>query len=188
MPPKPKLTHPQYQDRAKSMDWRANAIDKDVKAQVFTDSQLETYRVVPDADGRAVYALTEEPIHTGVLTEENEWMYVVDICGNLFVAKRIKNRVYHSALTGGKNPVAAGRIQIDHGRITFLDEESGHYKLKDHVWIVIWEMVVQGFTCPDDPEVVSSPYPVLPEEQRLEYKQAAMQARLAQINKQVNKS
>lgn len=62
--------------------------------------------------------------------ENGKFMYVVDENGKVWVGKRMGESMPHPTLIGGKNPkvLAAGMVEIKAGKITNIDNHSGHFK------------------------------------------------------------
>lgn len=178
--PKPKLNGRRYERFGKSLYFLANAIDVDIGVKHFTEAELEVVRVVADAEGRAVYAVERRE---GRLDTSNggEWMYVMDIHGNFYVALRVENKVFHSSL-GGPSTAAAGVIQIKEGVIRSIDEESGHYRLTNHMLLVEVELWRQGFDC-ESINFKYSPYDPIPDASRMEERQKSAAAAVAAANK-----
>jgi hypothetical protein len=157
--PKDRMTVSKYSRYAKSvitkvwatvdyerLNYKNKANVKAIKEGTYFDpSKIENYRIVANENGLATYSVTGAVVETGQVTDEVEWMYVMDVCGNIYVAKRIKNSFYHLDLAGYTNPVAAGRIQIRAGRIEWIDEQSGHFKFSGHSPLVEAELIMQDF-------------------------------------------
>ena len=68
-------------------------------------------------------------------TASGTYTYVLDKNGNIIFAKRFNpnnshSRAPHPTLIGGKNPEVqcAGMIHFDKGRITWYNNESGHFR------------------------------------------------------------
>jgi len=69
-------------------------------------------------------------------TQGNDWAWVMDEYGNLYTTnhhvegQRLPNtqRFNHSTLNAGKDVVCAGILRAANGRLTYLDNASGHYK------------------------------------------------------------
>lgn len=56
-------------------------------------------------------------------------IYVIDKKGNLyFHAEPDGGRFHHSTFLGGEDVLSAGNIRVTNGKITMIDNESGHYK------------------------------------------------------------
>jgi hypothetical protein len=58
-------------------------------------------------------------------------IFVLDGVGNLYLAPQSNidgNRNYHSYLSGGLPTAAAGEIRLRNGQITYISNQSGHYK------------------------------------------------------------
>jgi hypothetical protein len=59
-----------------------------------------------------------------------QFMYVVDVNGNVFLGSRAGQRMPHPTLVGGPNPqvLAAGIMEIRGGKLFRFDNDSGHFK------------------------------------------------------------
>ena len=72
-----------------------------------------------DADGKA-------------LNTNGRELYVIDTDGNLFVSngaiRRGRDQFYHSSFLSGADVASAGWIEIKGGKVTHIDNMSGHYK------------------------------------------------------------
>jgi len=178
----PKLQGAKYHAWARSMDntvWAT--IDFELPKKHFSEAELEQLRIVFNERGEAVYNSTGRILDT---TDDQEWMYVMDVSGNLYVGPRLSNQ-YHSALAGGSNPIGAGVVEAKSGEILYLNEESGHYKLKEHVWVVIEALKAQGFKSGERRRVwfaEPSPYEAFPDDRRKDAVRAQRAERVAAAN------
>ncbi len=58
-----------------------------------------------------------------------KFIYVVDQYGQIFIGpNKAKNNFHHSSFLAGQPVAAAGHITILRGKITYIDNVSGHYK------------------------------------------------------------
>lgn len=59
-----------------------------------------------------------------------QYMYVVDMDGNIIIGTRGGQRMPHPTLVGGSNPQvrAAGIVEIRGGKIHSINNASGHFK------------------------------------------------------------
>jgi hypothetical protein len=59
-----------------------------------------------------------------------QYMYVVDLEGNLIFGTRTGTRMPHPTLIGGRNPevLAAGMVEFRGGRLYSIDNASGHFR------------------------------------------------------------
>ncbi|MCM3874997.1 MAG: hypothetical protein NEA02_01115 [Thermoanaerobaculia bacterium] len=125
--PPEKLSGGKYADKQAEMTGLGKDVDERYPVKIFTESELESRRVVA-RDGKLVFAETGEPV-----TTTKDTIYVMDRHGNMFIDESEFGSVHHSSLAGGEEPVAAGHIGAKDGRVTMLNESSGHYgeNLKD---------------------------------------------------------
>lgn len=56
------------------------------------------------------------------------YIYVVTEDGRLLIAKNIQGKIHHSSLAAGQAIISAGVISIIQGQISYLDNQSGHYR------------------------------------------------------------
>ena len=80
-------------------------------------------------------AIVNDQVHMNGRTASGTYTYVLDKNGNIIFAKRFNpnnshSRAPHPTLIGGKNPEVqcAGMIHFDKGRITWYNNESGHFR------------------------------------------------------------
>ena len=59
-----------------------------------------------------------------------QFMYVIDIDGNIIIGSRAGQHMPHPTLIGGNNPIVqgAGIVEIRGGKIYSIDNASGHFK------------------------------------------------------------
>lgn len=59
-----------------------------------------------------------------------QFMYVVDMNGNIVIGSRAGQHMPHPTLIGGTNPTVrgAGIVEIRGGKIYSIDNSSGHFK------------------------------------------------------------
>lgn len=85
---------------------------------------LEAHRVTADSEGRLVYAQSGEVVDT----PDHPAIYVMDTDGNVYVHPDPKfGEVHHSTIAGGEPVASAGEIQVINGKVTDIDDQSGHY-------------------------------------------------------------
>lgn len=116
---------------------------------IYSTVEREKKRVIANEQGLAIWAASRLYLdtHSGVNINatKNDWIYVVDPKGGLFVDKKVDNKIYHSSLIGIDLPIAAGEIIIVKGKIKSINEESGHYAPKGTLKIVTKLLRQQGF-------------------------------------------
>lgn len=116
---------------------------------IFSTDEREKKRVVADEQGLAIWAASRLYLDTScemnINVTKNDWIYVVDTKGGLYVDKKVDNKIYHSSLIGNELPIAAGEIIIVKGKIKCINEESGHYAPKGTLKIVAKLLRLQGF-------------------------------------------
>jgi hypothetical protein len=97
----------------------------------FFTKQERIERLVVVMHGR-LYTGPQQRLDTG----GQDWAFVMDGYGNLYTTdhqmeqQQLPNgqRFNHSTLNAGKDVVCAGILQAANGRLTYLDNASGHYK------------------------------------------------------------
>ena len=74
--------------------------------------------------------ISEGSNYLGSKNMNGQYMYVVDMDGNIIIGTRGGQRMPHPTLVGGKNPQvqAAGMIEIRGGKIYSINNASGHFK------------------------------------------------------------
>jgi hypothetical protein len=74
--------------------------------------------------------ITEGSNYLGNKNMNGQYMYVVDMDGNIVIGTRGGQRMPHPTLVGGKNPQvqAAGMVEIRGGKIYSINNASGHFK------------------------------------------------------------
>ena len=62
--------------------------------------------------------------------KKRQFMYVVDLDGNIIIGSGVGQHMPHPTLIGGSNPIVqgAGIIDIRDGKIYSIDNSSGHFK------------------------------------------------------------
>ncbi|MDR1139822.1 MAG: hypothetical protein LBJ80_04150 [Rickettsiales bacterium] len=110
----------------------------DSKVKYFTlDEQIDQTRFIGEENGeRKLYNLTGELYDTTGETskgEEDCVAYVITLDGKLVTHKHINinegELAYrHSTLAGGKPILCSGLMKVVDGKITYIDNNSGHYK------------------------------------------------------------
>ncbi|GMA14387.1 hypothetical protein E5F05_01935 (plasmid) [Deinococcus metallilatus] len=87
-------------------------------------------------DGKYIVNPTARDITTAIGPNGNlaglngQYMYVVTTDGKIIIGTRAGTRMPHPTLVGGSNPTvqAAGMVEIQSGRIAWVDNASGHFK------------------------------------------------------------
>ena len=74
--------------------------------------------------------ISEGSNYLGSKNMNGQYMYVVDMDGNIIIGTRGGQRMPHPTLVGGSNPQvqAAGMIEIRGGKIYSINNASGHFK------------------------------------------------------------
>lgn len=86
----------------------------------------EKRRIFFNADGTAYSDFFGNPIRPFVktpLSRDNGYTYIIDEEGNLY----INNQGNHGEIKRGSNVISAGIIHFENGKISYLDNSSGHY-------------------------------------------------------------
>ena len=87
-------------------------------------------------DGKYLVNPTAKNITTAIGPNGNlaglngQYMYVVATDRKIIIGTQAGTRMPHPTLIGGENPAvkSAGTIEIQNGRIAFIDNSSGHFK------------------------------------------------------------
>jgi uncharacterized Zn-binding protein involved in type VI secretion len=118
-----KLSGGKYADKAMEMTDFGKRWDRQHPVEIFDEARLAQHRVV-SKDGKLVYAEDGRPVHS----PDGEAIYVMDEHGNMYVHENPQvGRIHHSSLAGGKKPAGAGHITADNGKVTGLNEQTGHF-------------------------------------------------------------
>ncbi len=113
-----------YSDKTMEMSDYGRRWDRNHPVEIFDQAKLENHRVVEGEDGKLVYANSGKPVNSPY----GEAIYVMDEHGNFYVHENPEvGRIHHSSLAGGNDPVAAGHITAEDGKVTDLNEQTGHY-------------------------------------------------------------
>jgi hypothetical protein len=86
------------------------------------------------------------------IEEQGRWatttgaaMYVLDPDGTFYATGQTLGRVQHSSLIAGGPVASAGHMKIEDGTLTYLDNNSGHYRAgPEHLWQALEELASQG--------------------------------------------
>ncbi|KAJ9514050.1 hypothetical protein QJQ45_021140, partial [Haematococcus lacustris] len=83
--------------------------------------------------GSSVEANTGEEGH-----KMQKWIYVVDCLGRLYVHAKVRGHFHHSSFLRGGPVLAAGGMLVQHGLLTKLMGDSGHYHptLTHQQWLI----------------------------------------------------
>jgi len=104
------------------------------------------YWVVPDQDGLLIYQRS----HKRVTSEESQglaYTWVMDTYGNLFTTagERLETQFNHSSFNAGKNVICGGTLKAVGGKLTYIDNSSGHYKPSmDDMARALWLLAADG--------------------------------------------
>lgn len=91
-------------------------------------------------EGLAVYSATGQRVPNG------QYIFVMDNAGNFFIDLHVAEEIYHSSLSGGRWPAAAGEMKIQNGIVTIVNEASGHFAPDPGTAdVAIRELSEQGF-------------------------------------------
>lgn len=74
--------------------------------------------------------ISEGSNYLGSKNMNGQYMYVVDMDGNIIIGTRGGQRMPHPTLVGGSNPQVqvAGIVEIRGGKIYSINNASGHFK------------------------------------------------------------
>lgn len=109
------------------------------------NARLE-YWAVPDSEG----LLTYQRSHERVTSEESRgfaYTWVMDTYGNLFTTagEKLEKQFNHSSFNAGKNVICGGTLKAEGGKLTYIDNSSGHYKPSmDDLARALWLLAADG--------------------------------------------
>lgn len=144
---------------SRSMYSKARALDIDRNVVILSQSEADMSEITSDSSGRPVFKINGQLLSQRLPPGE-EWMYVIRPTGRIYVSgrymfsseKNIYTKIFHSSLAGKdtdsnpSNVVAAGTIKTDQdGFVSYIDEQSGHYRLKNHIFIFTHLLITNGF-------------------------------------------
>ena len=144
---------------SRSMYSKARALDFDRNVVILSQRKADAFEITSDSSGRPVFKNSGQLLSQSLPPGE-EWMYVIRPSGRIYVSgrylfsseKNIYTKIFHSSLAGqdaDRNPsnvVAAGTIKTDQDDyINYIDEQSGHYRLKNHIFIFTHLLIKNGF-------------------------------------------
>ena len=100
--------------------------DKDIEMDVLIDG---VYIKNPTAQ-KMSNLIKPGSNYVGNSKMNGQFMYVVDVDGNIIIGSRAGQHMPHPTLIGGSNPTVqgAGIIEIRGGKIYSVDNASGHFK------------------------------------------------------------
>lgn len=109
---------------------KLEAISRDVgrsfEVQYLKKEGRMKYWAAANPKGLLVYQVSKALVHA---PQSDKFTWAMDMYGNLFLARGEQRKQFnHSSYNAGKDVLAAGGIQVQHGLITFIDNSSGHYK------------------------------------------------------------
>lgn len=79
--------------------------------------------------GIMYYVYSNKLVHT----EDNlEYIYVITLSGEIFITKS-SDSIKHTSLSRGKPILGAGSIKVNNGQISYISNESGHYRPEAHI-------------------------------------------------------
>ncbi|WP_159439337.1 ParB N-terminal domain-containing protein [Tenacibaculum agarivorans] len=145
-----------YAKRAdlKSVEHDIYATDKDAHLEAYFKPGTDDYIIHPsrqdltkmkmDLELGIVLDARGEPLNSHFLGQET--MYVVDEYDNIFVRVHGDGLEYpHPTLIGGENPnvKGAGMLVFENGKLTFIDNNSGHFKPSDESLVEVLKILKQ---------------------------------------------
>ncbi|KAL8168165.1 hypothetical protein V2J09_009664 [Rumex salicifolius] len=89
--------------------------------------EREHYEYIVE-DGKIVYKMTEEPLHTG---SKSKWIFVMSASEKLYIGEKKKGKFHHSSFLAGGTTLAAGRLTSEFGVLKSISAYSGHYRPTD---------------------------------------------------------
>ncbi|XP_024520420.1 IQ domain-containing protein IQM1-like [Selaginella moellendorffii] len=67
-------------------------------------------------------------IDTGVVDDDDKWIFVMSTTGRIYVGQKKKGKFQHSSFLAGGAATAAGRLVLMNGILELLEAHSGHYR------------------------------------------------------------
>ncbi|CAI5723036.1 unnamed protein product [Hyaloperonospora brassicae] len=105
---------------------------RSTRVEYCTEAQREDYEIefalLPCSNEKKIsvrYAASKQVVHTD---DRSKWIFVLDLCGRLYLGRKRKGRFHHSSFVSGAPIFAAGKIAIAHGVIVAIEPHSGHFK------------------------------------------------------------
>lgn len=124
---------------------RSGKVSEDKAAGViYFDASQRDARRVTIRDG-LVYDTTGTLIRDTESKHRNQNNYVMDAAGNFYLFDEYSNpKIRHSSILAGAPVAGAGNIQIENGRIVYIDSNSGHYPSARVFSNVLAELAAHG--------------------------------------------
>jgi hypothetical protein len=104
------------------------------------------------------------------------FIYVMMPDHKIYITKPIDGKIFHSSLTQGNEPLAAGEIVIKYGYIFLINEKSGHFCPKNRAGLVVEDLQSQGYQFPQNFILQLSRFEETPPEARSQTPSAAERA------------
>lgn len=94
------------------------------------NGQLYTEEKVKEKDGtiKIVKKIVDTTQAQSPDKEPGTHAFVLDRTGNLYIGEHIENQFYHSSFLSGEQAQASGMICVKNGKVTYIDNVSGHYQ------------------------------------------------------------
>lgn len=97
-----------------------------------SEKEREQYRVIVH-NGSLVWVSERNPGCGGSYScvdtkNQLKWIFVIDLCRNMYVNKKKKRAFHHSSFVAGQPVMAAGRISVRDGLVVCIGPNSGHYR------------------------------------------------------------
>lgn len=105
-------------------------VDSSMLAADEAAGVLKNGSYIKNPTARNINDLITDSGKIGSKEMSGQYMYVVDMNGNIVIGTRAGQRMPHPTLVGGVNPQvqAAGIVEIRAGKIYKIDNASGHFK------------------------------------------------------------
>jgi hypothetical protein len=95
----------------------------------FTKEEL-VEREITIKEGLVFHAKSMTPL------EDNKWIYIMNKNTDMYVETPKKGFINHASLGDTQEVICAGEMKTQEGRVSLLNEKSGHYRPKNRVKLV----------------------------------------------------
>lgn len=113
---------------------RSRVIFRNGLAYRFSDLSSAPNPAKPAGDAQIQLWDTDEGLdHSG----RAGYLFVMSVSGDLFVRRMSGSTTFHSSFTQGRPVACAGTICIEHGKITRICNDSGHYQPMDTAMVKV---------------------------------------------------
>ncbi|MFT4554364.1 MAG: hypothetical protein ACI9S8_003015, partial [Chlamydiales bacterium] len=110
----------------------------------FSDYELRNMELFIDPNGLAT--IGDQVLGS---EEHHNFLFFMRCDGRIFLTPDTEAPgIYHSSLSGGYWPLAAGKMRCIMGKIIKINEDSGHYKPSNRLDFVAEALTLKGYTSP----------------------------------------